>query len=49
MESGVTVYILKQLKRIGINIYVFAKIVCSKGDSVDKKNDLENVAPPVNT
>ena len=45
MGSGVTVYILIQLKRIIINISVFALFVFSKGDSVDKKIDLENVGP----
>ena len=45
IKYGVTVYILKQLKRIIINIFVVAKFVCSKGDSVDKEIDLENVGP----
>ena len=50
MEFGGPVYILKQRKRIIIKIFVFAYFVCSKVDSVDKKNDLENFGPPpVNT
>ena len=46
MESGDTVYILKQLKRIGINIFVFAQFVCSKGDFVDKKMTSKILPPP---